>query len=498
MQRFSGIGFGLGLYVAVALGGCGGSSIEGAGGGGGNVGSAGVGEAGAGGAAGTGTAGGGGGGAGAGGAAAGETGAAGGGGVGGTSAALGGAGGAPTGMGGNPAGGSAGGVSAGAGGGSGGSAAPVLQAPAAIGFAVLNSDFDTTSVSLLNLNGGLAHADCVHSVTSGGSATISGDVVLPSQPQRGNKLVLLDRGNNALTFINTATCAIDHQISVKGGLTLANPHDLVIVSDTKAYVTRYERNADVTLGDDLYIVNPATGASAGRIDLSPYATPVAGTTIQARPDRAVIANGKVMVTLNNMNASFSTYGEGRLVIVDPATDTVTDSVALTGLKNCEGLDYLPAAKLVLVSCGGTFNSPDQALESGIAVVDVSTSPAKVKQTISGQAFSAGPVTFLWVLAAPIAAQPNRAFTSTFGSFSPSKPDLIQMFDVISGTTMSIGSSTPFDLGRPTLGGGRLLVPDATASQPRVHVFDITGTPTETSAFTSDPNNGLPPREITGY
>jgi len=48
--------------------------------------------------------------------------------------------------------------------------------------------------------------------------------------------------------------------------------------------------------------------------------------------------------------------------------------------------------------------------------------------------------------------------------------------------------------------GRLLVPDAKASAPRVHVFDASGAgaPTETAAFVPDSANGLPPREIAWY
>ena len=412
---------------------------------------------------------------------------------------------AVAGSGGTPAGGSGGTAVAGSGGapagGSGGTAPVALAAPAPVGFAVVStpSDFTSASVSLLNASGGLSRADCIHSATTGGSSTISSDVVLPSQPQRGNALVLIDRGNSAITFVNPATCAIDRQFSVKGGLTLPNPHDVVIVSDTKAYVTRYERNSAATMGDDLYIVNPATGAAAGRIDLSTYASAVTGKTIQARPDRAVIANGKVMVTLNNSTPSWPyTYGEGRLAVVDPATDTVTQSLALTGLKNCEGIDYLPAAKVVLVACAGTFDSPDQAVESGVAVVDVGTTPIKLVRSISGQAFGAGPVTFLWVLGSPTAANPNRAFTATMGSFSPASPDRLQVFDFVTGTTMSVATAAAFDLGRPALGGGRLLVPDATKTQPRVHVLDISGTPTGLNAFEADTVNHFAPREIAAY
>jgi hypothetical protein len=504
MRRVSRLGIGLGLLTAAALAGCDGGTENGSGAGGGAAG-AGGGAAGAGGSAGSagstgGTSGGGVAGAaggvvaGAGGSLAGGSGGAAAGGSGG--AAAGGSGGAAAGGSGGAAAGGSGGSAAG---GSGGAA--TLSAPAPVGFAVINgsSDYLSVSISLLNANGGLAKADCIHSTTSGGSSTISGDVTLPSQPQRGNALVLIDRGNGAITFLNPTSCAIERQFSVKGGLTRPNPHDIVIVSDSKAYVTRYERNSAVTLGDDLYIMNPATGAAAGRIDLSPYAPPVTGKTVQARPDRAVIAGGKVLVTLNSTTPTYPyTYGEGRLVVVDPATDTVTQSVPLSGLKNCEGLDYLPASRTVLVSCAGTFESPDQLVESGIAVVDVSTAPIKLVRVLAGQLFGAGPVTFLWVLGAPTTASPTRAFTATFGSFTPASPDRLQMFDFVSGAAMSIATSSAFALGRPALAGGRLLVPDGDPAQPRVHVIDVTGTPAGLNAFAPDPVNGFLPREVAAY
>ena len=87
-----------------------------------------------------------------------------------------------------------------------------------IGAAVLNSDFVSTSLSILNTQAGVVHGDCVHTTTTGtGAKTISGDVMLPSQPQRGGQVVLIDRGNTALTFVNPSTCAFDRQLSVKGG-----------------------------------------------------------------------------------------------------------------------------------------------------------------------------------------------------------------------------------------------------------------------------------------
>ena len=40
--------------------------------------------------------------------------------------------------------------------------------------------------------------------------------------------------------------------------------------------------------------------------------------------------------------------------------------------------------------------------------------------------------------------------------------------------MSFATATPFDLGRPAAGNGRLLMPDANAATPRIHVYDARG------------------------
>jgi hypothetical protein len=123
------------------------------------------------------------------------------------------------------------------------------------------------------------------------------------------------------------------------------------------------------------------------------------------------------------------------------------------------------------------------------------------RAISGLLFTAGPVNFLWVLGAPATGHPNRAFAGTLGSFgTPSRSDALNAFDLVTGLATPFGTSGAFNLGRPALAGARLLVPDALASTPRIHVYDVTGTgvPAETSAFVADTVNGLPPREIAAY
>jgi hypothetical protein len=375
----------------------------------------------------------------------------------------------------------------------------------ATGLAVVGSDFTSTVVSLLNGDGTLAKDDCIDSGTKAGgnlSLTLSGDVTLPSQPQQGGQLWLVDRGNAALTILAPETCAVTSQISVATGFK-SDPHDVAVLSETKAYVTRYDKNVapadESSTGDDVLIVDPMTGAVTGRIGLSSYAAPVEGVTIQARPDRMVIAGGKVFVTLGSQDAKFSAAGEGRVVAIDPATDTVTGMVALTGLKGCSAMAYEDGTKTLFVSCGGSFADADQAAGSGVAAIDVGAS--SLKHVTKASALGGQPVNFSWV--APLSG--TRTFTSTLGTFpagsNPGTSDQAFAFDPTTDASTAITlEAGAGDLGRGALSGSKLLIPDADFARPRIHVFDAAGTgaPTETVAVEPDPAKGMPPREIAWY
>jgi hypothetical protein len=405
------------------------------------------------------------------------------------------------------AGGTAGaGATGGAGvaGGAGGAAGtPQLAPPAPTGLAAINSDFSTTSLSILSAAGALVRADCVDSATGangGSSKTISGDAVMPSQPQLGGGVVILDRGNGALTFVDPVQCRITRQIAIPGGAN-AYPHDLVILSDHKAYVTRYSKNlaaTDPTLaGNDVSVIDPTSGAQTARIGLDAYASVVSGATILARPDRALIAAGKVVLSLDEIDAKYAAYGEGKIVVIDPATDQVTASVALTGLYDCEGMSYLESTKTLLISCGGPYAAQDRALRSGIAVVDLGASPPSLTRAISAVAFDDRPINFSWVIGLPPTAGGTRAFAGTSDP-TAGTPDALFAFDYVLGTATEFATSDAFTFGQPAGLPGLLLVPDATFMTPQIKVYDVSGTPRATTSFTSDPITGLPPQAVSWY
>ena len=372
-----------------------------------------------------------------------------------------------------------------------------------LGIAVVNSDYSASSVSLLDRDGNLVKDGCFNSGTGAPSlaTALSSDVVLPTQMPPGGPLVIVDRGNAALTWLDPATCAPLRQLAVGTGY-VAYPHDVVTLSANKAYVTRYEENAkptpapdDFDDGSDLLIIDPALPKLLGRIDLKPFAP--AG--VQTRADRALLAEGIVFVSLNAISGDFKTYGTGRIVLVDPITDGVTGVIDLPGVKNCGAMVYASAEKRLMVACGGDFNDARQVDSSAIVVIDLGVSPPAVATQIAAASIGALPFSNQ-----SLAAWDGRTVLGlTLGN--PSDPPHDQLWSMpVAGTvpTKVFESAESWALGAiladPEM--GRILVADGTTMTGAfLRVFDVAaGTFTPSKTVKTNPGQKLPPRALAFY
>src|SRR6185295_5105951 len=211
-----------------------------------------------------------------------------------------------------------------------------------------------------------------------------------------------DDDNKAMTWVDPQTCAIRSQLSVSDFKSF--PHDVISVSASKAYVTRFGTNVTPTSdpmsrGEDLIIVNPRADGGpiiTGRIDLAPYEAPVAGALIQARPDRGILVGTKVYVTLASQSADYASTGQGRIVVVDTATDTVSGMIALPGLAGCARLDYFAGDQMLYAACGGASSDLDPSATAGVALIDVGANPPAVSKVVPASAFGGKAVNFSWV------------------------------------------------------------------------------------------------------
>lgn len=411
------------------------------------------------------------------------------------------------------------GGSAGGAGGAGGGTTSILSPG---GLAVLSSDQgQLTTLSLYDpATEQLLRDDCVRSGTHGGALVqeLSGDVTLPTQADPvGHEIALIDRMNVTLTFVDPATCAVRTQIAVGGvgadGHGIAgfksNPRDLIRLDAHKAYVTRYETNAtatpaaaDLDDGNDVLVLDPTSGLIQKRIDLTAEAT--AGAGVLARPDRGVYAEGRVYVTLGNYDLRFAVAGVGRVVVIDPASDTVAGHIDLPDQKGCSGLEYLPATHKLYVACR-TFTDDAAAQLATSALVEIDLSGAglgTVARAIPAMALGAQPLTF-----SHAAVLDGIAYVTQSGSFpdpaqgTPASSDVLQAVWLDTLAAQKLFDGGAYNLGRVAAiaESHRVYLPDGDAIKPRVHVFSVSsGTPVAAGEFVANPAGQLPPREIARY
>ena len=168
---------------------------------------------------------------------------------------------------------------------------------------------------------------------------------------------------------------VSDSYTIGPGMWAVNPQDVLVVSESKAYVSRY---ADAY--DDLLIIDPRDGSTKGTIDFA--GIPTNGDTL-ARPADMVKANGKVFVAVQNLNAGFN-YCEadiepGIVAVIDPGTDTIVDTIFLNK-SNPKTLYYAKSRNEILVASAGNFAtdspgcasfSPDPApASSGLEIISV--------------------------------------------------------------------------------------------------------------------------------
>jgi len=409
------------------------------------------------------------------------------------------AGGSAGGAAGGSAGGSAGGAAGGANGGNGASAQPA-------GIAVLVSDYSSAAVSLLDpVTLTLSKDACISAASFSSSlVALSGDAAVASSPSASHELVVIDRKNSVLTFASPITCTVRAQLSVGTGGFKANPQDVLVLSEHKAYVTRYETNhAPVASlngldgGDDILIIDPSVPTITGRIALSTYATAGATGPTQARPARLLRAGARVLVALDSLNAKLSEQGPGRVLALDPDTDQVTGSLDVPTLKNCGAFAYDTASKHLVVSCGGSFSAASQIAESGLVTFDLGSEPVSVA-TVKASALGTQPLSFATVSLGGA----NTAFVAALGSLDFTtnavlSNDTFLRVDLTAGTATKLLSSSPYGLGGHLVVNGKVVLADGDATHPLLHVLSADGTPGD-STVDPDPAHHLPPRQLAFY
>ena len=349
------------------------------------------------------------------------------------------------------------------------------------GIAVINSDYHSTALTLLDPNDNATVDPCLTSGTVSPSLplALSGDVVLPSQYGSTGELALVDRTSNAIVWLDPNSCGVLRQLAVTSGFD-GEPRDLLSISPTKAYVTLYTPNPNGAGGNGVVIINPQTPALTGNIIVSTLATTNNhGVITLARPDRAVLANGVVFLTLGNIDASYASYGPGRVLLIDPNTDRIAGHLDLPDGRGCSGM--ATAGNVLAVGCDGDTSDPNQTIYSALFIYDVSTPLAPVlTQTISATQLQRKSI-----YSNGLAVAEEHVYFVSRGTSDAVYEDTSLLFSVNGG----------YELGGLLVANSNVYVADAATTDPAL--IQASGN-TVLQRITSAPQSLLPPRALLVY
>ena len=271
-------------------------------------------------------------------------------------------------------------------------------------YAVVSSDFSSSSIAMLDEDFGVINDSWLSSGTTypGLVATLSGDVVLPTRQAGDGTFAVIDRFlTDVVTRFFVPSGNLNGQVRTHGDVGesgfSSNPQDFIFVGGDSAWVPRYESNLNSSAspenqGNDLFEINPSDMSATGaRIDLSSLDTTATVMTqdgpvevdVFARPSRGVLVGSTVVIGLDRISASFDAAGPGMVAVIDLRDESV-EGLELAGLQSCGNAAPVPGAPTkVVVACVGFAqpfgDEPQVRASSGIALLDVGETEVTVER-----------------------------------------------------------------------------------------------------------------------
>jgi hypothetical protein len=368
-------------------------------------------------------------------------------------------------------------------------------------YAVLFSDYDSTSIGLLDGDLSVIATDWVTSGTRTPIlvTAVTGDAVLPSAPLGSGLLAWINRLNaDVVTLVDPTAPDPLLQLDVHGAGPAtswsANPHDALRLPDGRILISRH--NPDPTLsgtpmarGNDLVAVDLTTHTmqrvELGCDDGDSFARPDQLAELRVG-DRTV-----VLVALARLGESFRSFGEGALATVDATTLEVLDCTPLPGTRNCQYLRAAPdAPDHAVVLCTGDPFQPESARRESASVLEVSLD-AEGRITVEDRLDARGLEVGMVPTAYPLPLGDGRLLAlSDARADEVARADRLVRIDLRAGTVEVIAESEPFTIGSGTYlhDGSALLIPDG--ANDMLIVYDIAAA-SITSRITVPTSTGLP-------
>lgn len=375
-----------------------------------------------------------------------------------------------------------------------GDAATTAEPRAARGFYVFTSNYDgAASVGAVGIDGQVLSQSLISSGSTlpGLSLGLSPDIVPPTQRQTGDDLVIIDRGNHALDWLDFEEAEVTAQLGVGPGGFAANPYDYVRVNADLAFVTRFETNrapgkAKLDESGDLLVINPQSRKLLGRVDFSHLVSDLDG--VQPCPTKMVHEGGRLHVVLGMLSENYAAQNNSLLVTVDVARREVVQTLDLT-LRNCEDIQVSPQG-LAAIGCKGDWADDPITRHSGIVTVDLTADELELAKVypaddLGGQLstldFASESLIVFSIYGDFFADSQDAAFTLDLGNGKVSKP-LLQ--------------TGPFQMGHIRCVPEDEMCVIANADEFAVEFFDVTSKGlTHAQRVNFDSGVGLAPRYI---
>jgi len=333
---------------------------------------------------------------------------------------------------------------------------------------VITTNFQTGSASVIWFDGAYTTVKNVNSVHSDAVARFHGGLIYVVNRFGADNIQILDPANGFATV---------RQFSVENG---ADPHDIAVVSGTKAYVTRYNKT-------DLWIVDPSSGMHTGSIDLSTFADADGVPEM----DRLAVSGDYLFVSIQRLdrNNHFTPAGASLVAVVSVAADTLVDTdpamsgiqpIMLTASNPFSDFETDPTTNDLLLACAGAFGLQDGGVDV-VSVKNLASEGLLLTESAAG-----GDITDVEILSASLGyvVTTDANFSNVLLSFNP-------QMGIVSDTLYAPGAFVLQDVEPgPT---GILLLADRTPTNPGIRIYDTT-TGTETTSIPIDV--GLPPFDIT--
>jgi len=219
---------------------------------------------------------------------------------------------------------------------------PAAEVPTGARLVLHTGNTDNGSLSILDVSDATP-------VLTGDVAVVHSDATVRAGLDR---IYVIGRlGGDSLLALDDETFAVQWQLPLPAA---SNPQDLAFVSTCKAYVSLYQKNF-------IQIVDPV----AGTADATAMISLAAFADADGLPEASfMLALGdRVYVAIQNLE-NFAAARNGRIVPIDPATDTVGEAIELTTPNPFSPLVRVDDTHLA-VGCVGDF----MGAQGGIELVD---------------------------------------------------------------------------------------------------------------------------------